>query len=354
MNICKVSALLLLVLPTILLAQSGNLIHQYKFDGNVNDAVGDSNGVFVAGVTASGLTGATAPSYATGRDGTPNGAIVFDGNDSNVGFYMIDVGRFSPVKEGVDGEMTVAFWAKWGGPKAGIASDYQDIIAKRDNWAIDQMEWGINHHSATNYHFSVRRSGSMNCDSDSGMTQNEWTHVAITIGATGDCKFYKNGQWYFTGYYEYGTKNDAMIHVGTSVNSSSPNPRAGDSYKGALDDLRFYSRVLTAGEILSVYQDATAVDDNPSSVPTQFGLAQNFPNPFNPSTEISYQLPENSLVTLRVYDMLGKEVATLVNGNASAGYHNVSFDASRLTSGSYICTLQANNFIQSRKMLLLK
>ena len=85
-----------------------------------------------------------------------------------------------------------------------------------------------------------------------------------------------------------------------------------------------------------------------------FKLNQNYPNPFNPSTVISYQLPASGKVTLKVYDLLGQEVATLVNTTMSAGAHEVSFDASRLASGMYIYRIQSGNFIQTRKMLLVK
>lgn len=85
-----------------------------------------------------------------------------------------------------------------------------------------------------------------------------------------------------------------------------------------------------------------------------FSLDQNFPNPFNPSTLIRYSIPEAGLVTLTVYDILGKEVITLVNEERVAGKYNVNFDASNLASGVYIYTLRVNDFISSEKMVLLK
>lgn len=80
----------------------------------------------------------------------------------------------------------------------------------------------------------------------------------------------------------------------------------------------------------------------------------NYPNPFNPTTVINYQLPTDGMVTLKVYDVLGKEVAALVNDHRTAGYYSVEFNASNLPSGIYICTITANNFTQSKKMLLMK
>lgn len=88
--------------------------------------------------------------------------------------------------------------------------------------------------------------------------------------------------------------------------------------------------------------------------PSVFSLSQNYPNPFNPATSIAYQLPVNSFVTLKIYDVLGKEVTTLVNEQKPAGKYKVQFDASELGSGVYFYTLSAGNFVQSRKMILLK
>lgn len=88
-------------------------------------------------------------------------------------------------------------------------------------------------------------------------------------------------------------------------------------------------------------------------IPTDYSI-NNYPNPFNPTTTINYQLPENGFVTIKIYDMLGKEIATLVNEQKSAGYHTATFDASKLTSGVYIYTINVNSFTQSRKMLLMK
>ena len=85
-----------------------------------------------------------------------------------------------------------------------------------------------------------------------------------------------------------------------------------------------------------------------------FELNQNYPNPFNPTTKISYSIPARANVTLKVYNMLGQEVTTLVNGTEEAGRHEVNFNASDLASGLYIYKIQSGNFSQSKKMMLLK
>jgi hypothetical protein len=95
-----------------------------------------------------------------------------------------------------------------------------------------------------------------------------------------------------------------------------------------------------------------------SSAPAAFALSQNYPNPFNPSTVISYSLEKAGMVSLRVYNMLGQEVATLVNGPQEAGVYTVSFNTSKgtlgLSSGVYLYRLEAGSFISTKKLVLMK
>jgi len=98
----------------------------------------------------------------------------------------------------------------------------------------------------------------------------------------------------------------------------------------------------------------TVVGVDDEIVANDFNLEQNYPNPFNPSTTINYSIAERSAVTLKVYDVLGNEVANLVNTTQEAGLHSVNFDASSLSSGLYIYTLNTGNFTSSKKMMLLK
>lgn len=97
----------------------------------------------------------------------------------------------------------------------------------------------------------------------------------------------------------------------------------------------------------------TSVSDNAANSKT-FVLHQNYPNPFNPSTSISYQLNSNSFVSLVVFDLMGREIRTLVNKNTEAGNHSIEFDASGLNSGIYLYRLKSSSSIEIRKMLLVK
>jgi glucose/arabinose dehydrogenase len=99
------------------------------------------------------------------------------------------------------------------------------------------------------------------------------------------------------------------------------------------------------------YLKVVAVD---LGTPKEFVLEQNYPNPFNPNTTIKYYVPEHSFVTIKIYDVLGNEIKTLINDEKSAGYYKIDFDASQFSSGIYFYVLKSNEFVASQKMLLIK
>ena len=117
---------------------------------------------------------------------------------------------------------------------------------------------------------------------------------------------------------------------------------SGSSDSGSTDIFAYGSPLTSVHEILR------------SVSPTGFYVSQNYPNPFNPSTAISYQLSANSFVTLKVYDVLGREVAMLVNGKQSAGYHEVTFDAAKLSSGVYFYRISVGKFSSVKKLVVIK
>jgi hypothetical protein len=89
-------------------------------------------------------------------------------------------------------------------------------------------------------------------------------------------------------------------------------------------------------------------------LPSGFALSQNYPNPFNPSTTIRFSVGTNSHTSLQMFDLLGREVATLVNENKSPGTYHVQFDGSSLSSGIYVYRLTAGGFVETKKMILLR
>ena len=108
--------------------------------------------------------------------------------------------------------------------------------------------------------------------------------------------------------------------------------------------------VSAVGSLSSI---KTEVNDE-NNLPTEYKLEQNHPNPFNPTTTISYAIPEQSFVSLKIYDVTGSEVKELVSESQNAGFYNVAFDASNLSSGLYFYSLISGNFNSTKKMILLK
>jgi hypothetical protein len=110
----------------------------------------------------------------------------------------------------------------------------------------------------------------------------------------------------------------------------------------------------TDGDGVWRYNFQTSGVNEHADVATRATLLQNYPNPFNPSTNIRFQLPQSGLVELKVYDVLGREVATLVNEVRQPGTHDVMLDASKLASGIYFYRLQSGPFVQTRKLSIIR
>ena len=98
----------------------------------------------------------------------------------------------------------------------------------------------------------------------------------------------------------------------------------------------------------------TALDGETDQLPDKFALEQNYPNPFNPSTTIKYSIPNQTNVTIKVFDVLGCEVTTLVNEEKPAGTYEVTYDASGFSSGVYFYKLKAGNYVETKEMILLR
>ncbi len=113
--------------------------------------------------------------------------------------------------------------------------------------------------------------------------------------------------------------------------------------------------VVQGGKMLVIAQStAVEVKSETPDVPTNYTLEQNYPNPFNPTTTIKYKIPVAVHVTIRIFDVLGKEIETLVNEEKPAGSYSITWNAANLPSGIYFYTLKAGNFVESKKMTLLK
>ena len=145
----------------------------------------------------------------------------------------------------------------------------------------------------------------------------------------------------------------------------SPIPGASSGYQGdhiALISNNNYLNAFWMADYSGIYQvwssviDRTILDvrDNIKSIPVSFTLYQNYPNPFNPNTLIKYSIGNESFVTLKIYDSLGREVKTLVNRLQQSGNYEVSYQPGNLSTGIYFYTLRSGNFQVTKKMLFLK
>ncbi|MBX7047123.1 MAG: T9SS type A sorting domain-containing protein [Ignavibacteria bacterium] len=161
-----------------------------------------------------------------------------------------------------------------------------------------------------------------------------WNRITVEKSSSGVVKVWVNGNQVVTSY-NLGTcsTQDVTLALGSWEN--------GRNIKGYIDDV-------------TIYYTPTSVENISSELPKEFELKQNYPNPFNPITKILFSLPKSGNALLKVYDINGKEVETLVDDQLSAGIYETSFNASSYPSGVYFYKLISNDFVQTRKMIVTK
>ena len=169
--------------------------------------------------------------------------------------------------------------------------------------------------------------------------------VMITSGPIKDIKWSSIWGTYESIYPELRSFRDFMIGNGCEIDwLERPEGHSWGLWRASLDRMLEY---FFPANPSSIFADEDQVVKN-------FNLYQNYPNPFNPSTTISWQLSESQFVSLKIYDVLGNEIRTLINEEQQAGFHKVNFDAAALSSGMYFYSLQANNKTLTNKMILIK
>ena len=151
-----------------------------------------------------------------------------------------------------------------------------------------------------------------------------------------------------------GSGNYVLLDVhGAGAQRSDPKQGNPDNYPHGFgpqgDVIRIYNFVRLVRD-----QPVSDIIENKSSIPNDFKLEQNYPNPFNPSTTISFSIPVEGMVSLKIYSLIGQEVATLVNENLSAGSYSFQWNAQNHTSGAYFYRLTADKLTETQKMIMLK
>ena len=192
------------------------------------------------------------------------------------------------------------------------------------------------------------RSRGIHRSSDGGTT---WSHAYTAGRVVGIVRSQVTPNTLFAASEEGILKSTNFGATWTMYNNALPTRRLTSLIISPYSDTMFVS-TETHG-VLKVWNFLTDVAEN-NSLPDKFELMQNYPNPFNPTTTIGFQIPTSGFVTLKVFDLLGREVAMLVNEELRPGSYERQFDASNLASGVYLYRLQAGSFLQTRKLLLLR
>jgi len=289
-------------------------------------------------------------SWTTGISG---GALEFDGVDDYV--YVGD----QDTLENTD-QLTISLWSKFYsfGPPGSCGPNCMPLISK----------WYGLYVPGTDSYLLRQQDGEIvfaACDSDNinalhcadSMNTEQWYHIAIVFNVGLVYIFVDGGVPICT---------DTLVNPSvTSIANSTEPFKIGDwfhthssnymTFHGIMDEVRIYNRALSEAEIESLYIQVGLPERSEQPLkPKTFALSQNYPNPFNPITQINYALPNESQVKLEVYNLFGQKVATLVDGKQKAGHKNARWDAGSLSSGIYFCRLKAGDFVQTRKMVLLR
>jgi hypothetical protein len=314
-----------------------NLLHSYTFDdGTAADGVGDADGTLVGGAAIVGGSLVT-----TAQDqwmSMPGDVIAMDTYDE----VTIEA-WYTPTEGGNAGWSMLAFF---GDTLNGLGSNgYFITTARADDKSRAAISTGD---IATPW---ASETGVDGPEFDDGLLH----HMVSTLTGT-DITLYIDGVLMGSAPL---AANNKISEISEHVAYLAKGGYGGDpEWIGAIHTFNIYNKALSAGEVLYLWNERMPVgveqEDELAGLPREYTLSQNYPNPFNPRTKIVFSLPERSKVKLVIYDILGKQVAVLVDDVKEAGYYRAEFDGSRVASGMYLYVLKAGDRVISRKMLLTK
>jgi hypothetical protein len=350
---------LMLVLTGSLAAQdpgTANLTHLWTFeDGTLNDSVGEAHGTFVGdNVVVEGgdlITFANADGVGDSWVEVPGDVIaMFTYDEVSVAAW------FEPDPANNQWE-TLWFFGN-DGNGAGVGSDGFAFQPRRaDNVARTWISCG-NETAPYNIEDGVN-------DPTGNYNDGDLHHVVCQINDVPEIMMYHNGELIgATPVIEdpASSKLNSIYNISPNFGRFAHSCYSADiPWMGYLHEIAIFNKALTDDEVTYLFENenwsagVTAVDKNEATaLPSEYGLAQNYPNPFNPTTEISYTLKQREQVKLTVLDVLGREVATLVDGFQNPGKHDITFDAQGLTGGVYYYQLRTVTGTLTKKMVLMK
>jgi hypothetical protein len=308
------------------ITQNGNLVLYFPFSGNTTDESGNNN----RGTNHSATL--TADYF-----GNMNSAYNFNGVDQYISVLNNSSLNF------LDG-ISICFWMK------------VDQFYEREAYPISHGNWENRWKiSITNkkLRWTVKtNTGTKDLDSETELMLNKFYYVTCLYNGA-DYELYLNGEL------------DTFSSFSGLINQTTYDLTLGQvlpdnknyNFKGVLDEIRIYNYGLSYPQIQELYKSATPVEEPTNTIiPKENFLFQNYPNPFNPVTNISWQLSVNSHVTLKIYDILGNEITTLINEYKPAGSYNNQWSIANTNfpSGIYFYKLTTNNYNETKKLLILK
>jgi hypothetical protein len=304
--------------------QTGQLVVYYPFDGNANDSSGFNNNGTVHGAT-----------LVSDRKGNPNSAYSFNGSSS----YIL-VPNSSSLN--FQQSTTINFWMK-----IGVFYDREQHPISHGSW---QNRWKVSI-SDKHLRWTIKTNvGTKDLDSEIQLLTNTYYNVTVLYDGS-DMEVWLNGA-----LDAFTTWSGSILT--TSIDLTIGQVLPGDqgyNFNGVLDDIRIYNYGLSMQDIQDLSGiTSVAEDQNPHQIPTDYELNQNYPNPFNPTTTFEIGIPRYEIVSLKVYDMLGREVTTLFHEMKHPGRYSIQWDASNMPSGVYFYKLITPSIQLTRKLILLR
>lgn len=332
MKKCIILFLVAILVSSLAIAQTvpqNGLIAYYKFDEVGEFIVTDHSG--------NGFDGEIIGNAFHIEEGVVGASMYFDGIDA-----YVNCGLIFPITD----QITLAAWVK---PLDINDSDHSPWITKGDHC------YALKNGAGSYFEFFIYdvtwHAPNITVDETYHDT---WHHYLGTYDGV-EIKMYIDGELLRTDPVVTTIQdNEFEVHLAHNSEQSTR------YFNGELDEVLIYEAALMEEEVKALYDSyasasGSAVDCEETPVANNFALHQNYPNPFNPDTRIAYSLESAGNVTITVYDMLGKQIQTLVNEHQNAGNHAVTFDATDLASGIYYYKMViGNQFVDAKKMALVR